>query len=335
MLTLAARLSRRRRRLHGDHAGRPPGADRRRHRMALRREARVRLLDGGALHGLSLLLDPAHDPHRDGRGREARPRARGGGALARRLALAGDARRASLPALKPAIISAGAICFATAMGAFGTAFTLATHINVLPMMIYTEFTNYANFAMAAVAVASCWAIDHLGGARAGAHARRRDRRGGGMMAKRRRARFWLQLGVHARRLRVPDRAGRDVDPGRPHRELLRRREERPDAALGGRGVGALPRHHLPVDRHRARVPRRRRSRSAFRPPMCWPARRAAGRAGSRNCSCCRSRCRASRRRSALILTLRRAGAISARAGSSSSSATCSSRCPSWCARCSR
>ncbi|MFT4173015.1 MAG: ABC transporter permease [Rhodocyclaceae bacterium] len=54
-----------------------------------------------------------------------------------------------LPGLKPALISAGAICFATAMGAFGTAFTLATRINVLPMVIYTEFTLSANIAMAA------------------------------------------------------------------------------------------------------------------------------------------------------------------------------------------
>ena len=54
-----------------------------------------------------------------------------------------------VPALKPALISAGAICFATSMGAFGTAFTLATKINVLPITIYTEFTNYANFSVAA------------------------------------------------------------------------------------------------------------------------------------------------------------------------------------------
>jgi len=54
-----------------------------------------------------------------------------------------------LPALAPAIISSGAICFATSMGAFGTAFTLATQINVLPLTIYNEFTNYANFAVAA------------------------------------------------------------------------------------------------------------------------------------------------------------------------------------------
>lgn len=54
-----------------------------------------------------------------------------------------------LPALKPAFIASGAICFATAMGAFGTAFTLATKIDVLPMVIYTEFTLNANIAMAA------------------------------------------------------------------------------------------------------------------------------------------------------------------------------------------
>ena len=54
-----------------------------------------------------------------------------------------------IPGLKPALLSAGAICFATAMGAFGTAFTLATRINVLAMVIYTEFTLSANIAMAA------------------------------------------------------------------------------------------------------------------------------------------------------------------------------------------
>jgi putative spermidine/putrescine transport system permease protein len=54
-----------------------------------------------------------------------------------------------IPALAPALIAAGAIAFATAMGAFGTAFTLATNIDVLPMMIYTEFTLSANIAMAA------------------------------------------------------------------------------------------------------------------------------------------------------------------------------------------
>jgi putative spermidine/putrescine transport system permease protein len=54
-----------------------------------------------------------------------------------------------LPALRPAFIVSGAIAFATAMGAFGTAFTLATNIDVLPMLIYSEFTLSANIAMAA------------------------------------------------------------------------------------------------------------------------------------------------------------------------------------------
>ncbi|MEM5530360.1 ABC transporter permease [Gammaproteobacteria bacterium AS21] len=58
-------------------------------------------------------------------------------------------RDVTLPALKPGLISSGSICFATSMGAFGTAFTLATNLNVLPMTIYTEFTLNANFAMAA------------------------------------------------------------------------------------------------------------------------------------------------------------------------------------------
>ena len=58
-------------------------------------------------------------------------------------------RDVMIPGLKPALISSGAICFATSMGAFGTAFTLATKINVLPITIYGEFTNYANFSLAA------------------------------------------------------------------------------------------------------------------------------------------------------------------------------------------
>ena len=54
-----------------------------------------------------------------------------------------------LPGLMPSLIAAGAIDFATAMGAFGTAFTLATNIDVLPTVIYTEFTLSANIAMVA------------------------------------------------------------------------------------------------------------------------------------------------------------------------------------------
>lgn len=58
-------------------------------------------------------------------------------------------RDVTLPALRPAFLASGAVAFATAMGAFGTAFTLATDIDVLPMLIYTEFTLMANFATAA------------------------------------------------------------------------------------------------------------------------------------------------------------------------------------------
>jgi putative spermidine/putrescine transport system permease protein len=61
----------------------------------------------------------------------------------------GVQRDVVLPALVPAFVASGAIAFATAMGAFGTAFTLATNIDVLPMLIYTEFTLAANFAISA------------------------------------------------------------------------------------------------------------------------------------------------------------------------------------------
>lgn len=54
-----------------------------------------------------------------------------------------------LPQLAPTTLACGAIVFATAMGAFGTAFTLASKFEVLPITIYDEFTNYANFAVAA------------------------------------------------------------------------------------------------------------------------------------------------------------------------------------------
>lgn len=54
-----------------------------------------------------------------------------------------------VPELAPTTLSCGAIVFATAMGAFGTAFTLSSKFEVLPITIYNEFTNYANFALAA------------------------------------------------------------------------------------------------------------------------------------------------------------------------------------------
>ncbi|MFC4277521.1 ABC transporter permease subunit [Achromobacter aloeverae] len=83
-----------------------------------------------------------------------------------------------LPALAPALMAAGAMCFATSMGAFGTVFTLGTQIDVLPVTIYNEFTNYANIPVAAalsvvlglVTWAVLYAAHSLGGARAGAGA---------------------------------------------------------------------------------------------------------------------------------------------------------------------
>ena len=59
------------------------------------------------------------------------------------------ARDVILPGLSPALVASGAIVFATCMGALGTAFTLATDIRVLPMVIYTEFTLATNFSVAA------------------------------------------------------------------------------------------------------------------------------------------------------------------------------------------
>ncbi|MBW8718933.1 MAG: ABC transporter permease [Variovorax paradoxus] len=59
------------------------------------------------------------------------------------------ARDVWLPELAPTTLACGAILFATSMGAFGTAFTLASKFEVIPITIYNEFTNYANFALAA------------------------------------------------------------------------------------------------------------------------------------------------------------------------------------------
>jgi putative spermidine/putrescine transport system permease protein len=54
-----------------------------------------------------------------------------------------------VPALKPALIAGGAICFATAMGAIGTVYTLGTRVDVLPLTIYVEFVVQANLVVAA------------------------------------------------------------------------------------------------------------------------------------------------------------------------------------------
>jgi putative spermidine/putrescine transport system permease protein len=60
------------------------------------------------------------------------------------------ARDVIVPALWPTARSVAGIVFATSMGAFGTAFTLSTNFEVLPITIYDAFTNYADFATAAV-----------------------------------------------------------------------------------------------------------------------------------------------------------------------------------------
>ena len=76
-----------------------------------------------------------------------------------------------IPELAPTTLACGAIIFATAMGAFGTAFTLASKFEVLPITIYSEFTNYANFGVAASLSISLglvtWAALALAGRRAG------------------------------------------------------------------------------------------------------------------------------------------------------------------------
>jgi putative spermidine/putrescine transport system permease protein len=81
------------------------------------------------------------------------------------------ARDVIIPGLAPAFVAAGAICFATAMGAFGTAFTLATRIEVLPMVIYTQFTLAANFGAAAalslLLALVTWAVLFLARSRTG------------------------------------------------------------------------------------------------------------------------------------------------------------------------
>lgn len=96
-----------------------------------------------------IYFHPPHHPHGHGCGGEAGSSVGRGCPVAGRLALAHLARCTHSRTPTCALLAAGAICFATAMGAFGTAFTLATRIDVLPMIIYTEFTLQANIAMAA------------------------------------------------------------------------------------------------------------------------------------------------------------------------------------------
>jgi putative spermidine/putrescine transport system permease protein len=55
----------------------------------------------------------------------------------------------TLPALKPALVTGAALCFATSMGAIGTVLSLGTRISVLPLTIYSEFILLSNIAVAA------------------------------------------------------------------------------------------------------------------------------------------------------------------------------------------
>ena len=157
-----------------------------------------------------------------------------------------------MPGLKPALISAGAICFATAMGAFGTAFTLATRINVLPMVIYTEFTLRPTSRWRPRS-RSCWARN-LGRTRTSPHRRRAHRCRGGLMTMRRSPALLSAARFHAgvcAFLVVPVRCR--CSPG--SRSTTRRHRQWADAALGLK-VWDGYRNTSCVDRDFARLPRR-------------------------------------------------------------------------------
>ena len=53
-----------------------------------------------------------------------------------------------IPTLAPAIIAAASIAFCTSMSAFGTAFTLANQFEIIPILMYTEYTNNFNITAA-------------------------------------------------------------------------------------------------------------------------------------------------------------------------------------------
>lgn len=53
-----------------------------------------------------------------------------------------------IPTLMPAILSAASIAFCTSMSAFGTAFTLANQFEIIPILMYTEYTNNFNLTIA-------------------------------------------------------------------------------------------------------------------------------------------------------------------------------------------
>ena len=66
-----------------------------------------------------------------------------------------------IPTLMPVFVSATSITFSTSMSAFGTAFTLANQFEILPILMYTEYTNYFDIGSAS-ALAILIAIISLG-----------------------------------------------------------------------------------------------------------------------------------------------------------------------------
>lgn len=58
-----------------------------------------------------------------------------------------------IPTLTPVFISGAALAFYTSMGAFGTAFTLANQFEILPIVMYTDFTlNFKIGSASAIAI---------------------------------------------------------------------------------------------------------------------------------------------------------------------------------------
>lgn len=53
-----------------------------------------------------------------------------------------------IPTLMPVFVSATSITFSISMSAFGTAFTLANQFEILPILMYTEYTNYFDIGSA-------------------------------------------------------------------------------------------------------------------------------------------------------------------------------------------
>lgn len=58
-----------------------------------------------------------------------------------------------IPTLIPVFVSAAALSFYTSMGAFGTAFTLANQFEIIPIVMYTDFTlNFRIASASAMAI---------------------------------------------------------------------------------------------------------------------------------------------------------------------------------------